>query len=132
MQSSFTDAVPSREKRDFSEQEAVITVLLQYAEGLKNMSSMIGRQFDVIYMFHQAAKRDDLVVHPHGDKSREARGVFATRCNKRPNGLGLCSVTLLAVEDGKAAIRVRGLDAVDGTPVIDIKPHSCCAYQGSS
>ena len=131
VRSSFTDTHPGPEKIDFSEQEARIEVLPQYAGGLKNMSSMVGRELVVIFLFHKAMGRKcNLVVRPHHDETREPRGVFATRCNKRPNGLGLSTVKLVAVES-ETVIRVRGLDAVDGTPVVDIKPESCCSYQGS-
>lgn len=61
-----------------------------------------------------------LHVHPRGDLSRAARGVFASRSPARPNPLGLTVVTLLGVEGN--VLHVRGLDALDGTPVLDIKP----------
>ena len=59
-------------------------------------------------------------MHPRGDASRPLTGVFATRSPDRPNPIGLHTVTVVAVDD--AVVRVAGLDAVDGTPILDIKP----------
>lgn len=67
-----------------------------------------------------SADRSRLQVHPRGDASRPLTGVFATRSPDRPNPIGLHEATVLAVEGGR--IRVRHLEAVDGTPVLDIKP----------
>jgi tRNA-Thr(GGU) m(6)t(6)A37 methyltransferase TsaA len=66
------------------------------------------------------AQRDVLSVHPRGDTSRPPQGVFGTRSPHRPNPIGLHRVTVLAV-DG-ARLRVRDLEAVDGTPIVDVKP----------
>jgi len=63
--------------------------------------------------------RKVLVVHPKGDKTRPKRGVFSTRSPLRPNPIGLSKVRLL--ERGGNVLEVEGLDAVDGTPVIDLK-----------
>lgn len=66
------------------------------------------------------ADRDTLVVHPRGDRSRPATGVFATRSPDRPNPIGLHEVTVLAIEG--STLTVAGLEAIDGTPVLDLKP----------
>ena len=66
------------------------------------------------------ARRDVLRVHPRGDPSRASQGVFSTRSPDRPNPIGLHRVQVLVIEG--ARVRVRGLEAVDGTPVIDMKP----------
>lgn len=73
----------------------------------------------VLTWLHRA-DRTTLRVHPRGDRSRAEQGVFATRSPDRPNPIGLHRVTLLAV-DG-ARLEVDALEAVDGTPVLDIKP----------
>ena len=75
----------------------------------------------VICWMHFAA-RDRLKVHPRDQKERPERGVFSTRSPHRPNPVSLHTVTLLSVEGN--VLRVRGMDAIDGTPVVDIKPHS--------
>ena len=66
------------------------------------------------------AERDVLRVIPRGDRSRGVQGVFNTRSPDRPNPIGLHRVTVLGV-DG-ARVRVRDLEALDGTPVVDVKP----------
>ena len=66
------------------------------------------------------AERDVLQVHPRGDQNRPLRGVFATRSQDRPNPIGLHRVTVLEVAGHK--LRVAPLEAIDGTPIVDIKP----------
>ena len=66
------------------------------------------------------ANRDVLSVHPRGDVARPATGVFNTRSPDRPNPIGLHRVTVLAVDGNR--IHVRNLEAVDQTPVLDLKP----------
>jgi tRNA-Thr(GGU) m(6)t(6)A37 methyltransferase TsaA len=66
------------------------------------------------------ADRDTLTVHPRGDVNRSLTGVFATRAPDRPNPIGLHLVHVLAV-DG-ARVHVRNLEALDATPVLDVKP----------
>ena len=66
------------------------------------------------------ADRDVLSVHPRGDPAREPLGVFATRSPDRPNPIGLHRVRVESIEDN--AVRVSNLEAVDGTPVVDLKP----------
>jgi len=64
--------------------------------------------------------RDELLVHPRGDQDRPLQGVFSTRSPDRPNPIGLHHVQILAIDDTR--IRVRNLEALDRTPVVDIKP----------
>jgi tRNA-Thr(GGU) m(6)t(6)A37 methyltransferase TsaA len=66
------------------------------------------------------ARRDLLVVHPRDDVASPERGVFSTRSADRPNPIGLHQVEVLAVEGTR--VQVRPLEALDGTPVVDIKP----------
>ena len=66
------------------------------------------------------ARRDVLSVRPRGDTSRPQEGVFSTRSPHRPNPIGLHRVEITAV-DGRR-LRVRNLEALDGTPIIDVKP----------
>ena len=66
------------------------------------------------------ADRDVLVVHPRGDASRPPEGVFTTRSPHRPNPIGLHRVEVAEVEGSR--LRVRNLEALDGTPVVDVKP----------
>ena len=66
------------------------------------------------------ARRDVLVVHPRGDEENPMRGVFSTRSPDRPNPIGLHTVRILAIEGSR--IHVRNLEALDGTPIVDVKP----------
>jgi tRNA-Thr(GGU) m(6)t(6)A37 methyltransferase TsaA len=78
-----------------------------------------GDRVVLLTWFHLAA-RDVLSVHPRGDLSRERQGVFATRSPARPNPIGLHEVEVSGVHHD--ALSVRGLEAIDGTPVLDVKP----------
>ena len=98
--------------------EAVGTVILDpaYAEGLADLEGF--SHIFLLYLFHRAAPMRLRVV-PFLD-TRE-RGVFATRSPLRPNPIGLSLVELLQV-DG-STLKVRGIDVLDGTPLLDIKPY---------
>jgi tRNA (Thr-GGU) A37 N-methylase len=61
-----------------------------------------------------------LSVHPRGDERRPVEGVFSTRSPDRPNPIGLHRVRVLAVDGTR--VTVSGLEAIDGTPVVDVKP----------
>jgi tRNA-Thr(GGU) m(6)t(6)A37 methyltransferase TsaA len=87
------------------------------AEGLDGI--VVGDEIIVITWFHQA-HRDILKLHPRDDKTIPLTGVFATRSPDRPNPLGLHQVTVLEI-DGNS-LKVGPIEAIDGTPVVDIKP----------
>jgi tRNA-Thr(GGU) m(6)t(6)A37 methyltransferase TsaA len=74
----------------------------------------------VVLTWLDRAGRDALVVHPRGDRARPPRGVFSTRSQDRPNPIGLHTVQIVAIDDTR--IRVSNLEALDRTPVVDIKP----------
>ena len=73
----------------------------------------------VVFHFHQS-EGYDLLQHPRGDQNQPKRGVFTLRSPMRPNPIGTTKVELLKVEDN--ILTVRGLDALNGTPVLDLKP----------
>ncbi|MGW8265291.1 MAG: SAM-dependent methyltransferase [Longimicrobiales bacterium] len=73
----------------------------------------------VVFHFH-LSNGYELFQNPRGDTTRPKRGVFALRSPRRPNPIGVTEVDLLDVQGN--VLRVRGLDAVDGTPVLDLKP----------
>jgi tRNA-Thr(GGU) m(6)t(6)A37 methyltransferase TsaA len=87
------------------------------AAGLEGI--LPGDEVILITWFHQS-RRDVLTVHPRGNKDNPLTGVFATRSPDRPNPLGLHRVKILERTGNK--IKVGPLEAIDGTPVIDIKP----------
>lgn len=74
----------------------------------------------IVLTWLDRAGRDVLVTRPRDDPSRPELGVFSTRSPDRPNPIGLHRVTVLAVDGTR--IRVRNLEALDGTPVVDMKP----------
>jgi tRNA-Thr(GGU) m(6)t(6)A37 methyltransferase TsaA len=78
-----------------------------------------GSEIVILTWLHEADRRM-LRVHPRDDESRPLTGVFATRSSDRPNPVGLHRVTVLEV--GAGWLLVRGVEAIDGTPVVDIKP----------
>lgn len=78
-----------------------------------------GDRLLVCFAFHKS-EGYDLLQHPRGDRSRDKRGVFSLRSPRRPNPLGISEVELVSVEGN--VLTVRGLDAIDGTPVLDLKP----------
>jgi tRNA-Thr(GGU) m(6)t(6)A37 methyltransferase TsaA len=77
----------------------------------------------VFTWFHQA-RREVLKVHPRSDPQRRLTGVFATRSPDRPNPIGLHRVTIRKIQNGR--LRIGPIEAIDGTPVIDIKPALSC------
>lgn len=87
------------------------------ADGLEGIE--VGQEMLLITWLHQA-RRDVLKLHPRDDPNAPITGVFATRSSDRPNPLGLHRVTVLAI-DGRR-LQVGPLEAIDGTPVVDIKP----------
>lgn len=87
------------------------------SEGLRCLA--VGNEIIVITWLHQA-DRDVLQVHPRDDPRNPLTGVFATRSPDRPNPLGLHTVTVHEIEGNR--LRVGPIEAIDGTPVVDIKP----------
>ena len=87
--------------------------------GLDQFSHII-----VCFWFHKndsPEKRTTLQVHPRGNKANPLTGVFATRSPQRPNLIALSTCKILAIDEN--IIRINKIDALDGTPVIDIKPY---------
>ena len=74
----------------------------------------------IVLTWLDRARRDLLRVHPRDDASNPERGVFSTRSADRPNPIGLHEVEVVSIDGGR--VRVRHLEAVDGTPVLDLKP----------
>ncbi len=97
--------------------DAWLEVKPEVLEGLDGLAA--GDEVIVITWFHKA-HRDVLRVYPRSDRSRGLKGVFATRSPDRPNPLGLHRVTVIEVKDSK--LRIGPIEAIDGTPVVDIKP----------
>jgi tRNA-Thr(GGU) m(6)t(6)A37 methyltransferase TsaA len=114
VENEFDEPAPPPEIRAV---ESRIVLDPSLTEGLKGLGP--GRRIMVVFYFHRS-QGFDLLQHPQGDRSRPRRGVFALRSPRRPNPVGVTVVDLVAVEAN--VLRVRGLDAINGTPVLDLKP----------
>jgi tRNA-Thr(GGU) m(6)t(6)A37 methyltransferase TsaA len=79
----------------------------------------VGDEIIVLTWLHEADRRV-LTVHPRGDLTRPEQGVFSTRAPSRPNPIGLHRVRVLSLDGIR--IQVSGLEAIDGTPIVDLKP----------
>ena len=97
--------------------DASIVLEPSFADALHGVG--VGDELVVLTWLHEA-ERDVLQVHPRDDASRPLTGVFATRSSDRPNPLGLHRVTVRAIDE--LELQVGPLEAIDGTPVVDIKP----------
>jgi len=82
----------------------------------------VGDELVVITWLHQS-RRDVFKVHPRSDPRNPLTGVFATRSPDRPNPLGLHPVVVRAIDGNR--LRIGPIEAIDGTPVVDIKPDQC-------
>ncbi|GAB4373199.1 MAG: tRNA (N6-threonylcarbamoyladenosine(37)-N6)-methyltransferase TrmO [Deltaproteobacteria bacterium] len=116
--------------------EATIEVFPEYAEALVGIERRVlpaketaggGSHPEatgkiVVLCWMHLADRKRRKVHPRGQEQLPLRGVFSTRSPHRPNPISLHTVELLELRG--TTLRVRGMDAIDGTPVIDIKPHA--------
>lgn len=98
-----------------------VEIYPEFKEGLLGLEEE--KEVLVMFLFHLNIEKSPLLVHPRGDTSRPLRGVFATCSPTRPNSIGTNRCRLIALRN--SYIDLIGLEAIDGTPVIDIKPFSC-------
>jgi tRNA-Thr(GGU) m(6)t(6)A37 methyltransferase TsaA len=117
VESSLTDRETAPKQGDEGAPDAWLVFEPSVVEGLQGISA--GDRVIVLTWLDRAA-RDVLRVHPRDDLSRPLEGVFNTRSSDRPNPIGLHEVEVLAI-DGER-VRVRSLEALDGTPIVDVKP----------
>ena len=113
VKSKFTTPAPPEKMR---KKKSTILIKEEYEAGLYKIEECDYLQ--VVFNFHLTNDYQLKGKRRHG----EERGVFASRSPRRPGAVGVTTVELLAREGNE--LRVKGLDAVDGTPVIDIKPYS--------
>ena len=97
--------------------EAWLELTPSASQGMAGLQ--VGDELFVLTWLH-LAERDVLQVHPRGDLNRPLTGVFATRSPDRPNPIGFHRVTVIEVAEQR--LRVAPLEAIDGTPIVDIKP----------
>jgi tRNA-Thr(GGU) m(6)t(6)A37 methyltransferase TsaA len=117
VESPLTDPAAAPKQGDEGAPDARIVFEPAALAGLEGIAA--GDEVLVLTWLH-LARRDVLRVHPRDDVARPRRGVFSTRSADRPNPIGLHRVEVVSVEG--ASLRVRNLEAVDGTPVVDVKP----------
>jgi tRNA-Thr(GGU) m(6)t(6)A37 methyltransferase TsaA len=117
VESPRTDPATAPKQGHEGSPEAWLAIRPEVAEGLDGIQP--GDDVIVLTWLHRA-RRDVLRCHPRDDLSNPERGVFSTRSSDRPNPIGLHVVEVVAI-DG-ARLRVRDLEAIDGTPVLDLKP----------
>ncbi|MHB1132101.1 MAG: tRNA (N6-threonylcarbamoyladenosine(37)-N6)-methyltransferase TrmO [Chloroflexota bacterium] len=114
---------PVRDEVDENWGQVVAEVVLEptWAAGLRGLEHFSHAL--IVFFMHRAsfAAGDDLLRHPRGRTDLPLSGIFAQRAKHRPNPIGVTVVEVLGVRDNVLA--VRGLDAIDGTPVLDIKPY---------
>ncbi len=115
--SPFNEPADTPIQGTFSEAEGTVEVFPEYAAGLKDIEGF--SHLFLIYDFHRATGYA-LVTKPFLDASEE-RGIFAIRHFRRPNPIGLSIVELRQVRGN--ILEIRGVDVLDGTPLLDIKPY---------
>ena len=117
VESSLTELLSAPKQGDEGAPDAWLVFEPAYLDGLEGIQP--GDEVIVLTWLHRA-RRDVLRVHPRGDELRAEQGVFNTRSPDRPNPIGLHPVEIVAMDEGR--MRVRNLEAVDGTPIVDLKP----------
>jgi len=105
----------------FDSKEVVSEIVIDtnLTEALDNLDEF--SHIIVLYWIHKAAEQPPIKVHPMGNYQVPLKGVFATRSPNRPNPIGKATVRLLERQGN--ILKVKGLDAINGSPVIDIKPY---------
>jgi tRNA-Thr(GGU) m(6)t(6)A37 methyltransferase TsaA len=117
VESPLTDPASAPKQGDEGAPEAWLVLdpaVLEALDGVEEGDELI------VLTWLDRARRDVLTVHPRGDVTRPRQGVFATRAQHRPNPIGLHRVEVASIEGNR--LRVRNLEAVDGTPIVDLKP----------
>ena len=117
VESPLTDRASAPKQGDEGAPDAWLVfepAVLDALEGIQ-----VGQEVLVLTWLDRA-RRDVLRVHPRDDRSRPEQGVFNTRSPDRPNPIGLHRVEVAAIEGYR--VRVHNLEAIDGTPIVDVKP----------
>ena len=117
VRSPLTDPAAAPKQGDEGAPEAWLEFAPDVAPALEDVEP--GDRLIVLTWLHRA-DRDVLRVHPRDDPANPERGVFNTRSADRPNPIGLHPVEVLEVKGER--LRVRGMEAIDGTPIVDLKP----------
>lgn len=117
VESPLRDPAAAPRQADEGAPEAWLVFEPEVSEGLRDVA--VGMEM-LLLTWLDRARRDVLTVHPRGDPSRPLEGVFSTRAPHRPNPIGLHRVEIMERKANR--LKVRHLEAVDGTPILDLKP----------
>lgn len=117
VESPLTDPAAAPKQGDEGAPDAWLALDAGVLAGLEGIKT---RDEIVVLTWLDRAQRDVLSVHPRGDRARPAQGVFTTRSPDRPNPIGLHRVEVAEIDGNR--LRVRRLEALDGTPILDLKP----------
>ena len=117
VESTLVDPALAPKQGDEGSPDAWLVFEQEVSDGIRDLQEGI----DILVLtWLDRARRDVLSVHPRDDLSNPERGVFSTRSADRPNPIGLHRAEVLSVEGTR--VLVRNLEAVDGTPIVDVKP----------
>jgi len=114
VESEYNESSP---REQIHNRESRIILDPQFSKGLKGLEP--GQRLMVLFHFDRINEYQ-LHQHPRGDRDIPKKGIFAIRTPRRPNPIGVTGVKILAIEG--QIVTVTGLDAYDGTPVLDLKP----------
>lgn len=117
VESPLTDRDTAPKQGDEGAPPARVVLRRELSEAAADLH--VGDEVLILTWLHQS-RRDVLSVHPRGETNRRRQGVFSTRSPDRPNPIGIHQVTIESIDEN--AITVRRLEAIDGTPVLDVKP----------
>lgn len=117
VESTLTDAASAPKQGDEGAPDAWLVIDPAVSDALRNLA--VGDEM-VLLTWLDRAPRDVLVVQPRNDVTRPEQGVFSTRSPARPNPIGLHRVKILSIDGLR--IQVSNLEALDGTPLLDVKP----------
>ena len=117
VESPLVDRAAAPRQGNEGSPDAWLVLDARFTEALRDLR--VGAEV-IVLTWLDRARRDVLVVHPRGDSTNPLQGVFNTRSPDRPNPIGLHRVRILAIEGTR--IQVSDLEALDQTPIVDLKP----------
>jgi len=117
VESTLVDPQVAPNQGDHGAPDAWLVIDPGARDGIRDLE--VGMDVLVLTWLHRA-RRDELATRPGDDPHGPERGVFSTRSPARPNPIGLHRVTIMAIDEGR--LRVQPLEAIHGTPLVDIKP----------
>lgn len=117
VESPLVDPASAPKQGNEGSPDAWLVFDARFGDGLRDLT--VGDEV-IVLTWLDRAQRDVLAVHPRDDSANPLKGVFSTRSADRPNPIGLHRVRILAIQGTR--IQVRDLEALDRTPIVDVKP----------